>query len=365
MSPPSHHRPGGGFRNPWPSGRQHGFLGVLKWALVERTRRRIAGTMPDDARVTFPVVPSAFATPRAGAGRTSLTWVGHSTFLIQAAGRNILTDPVWGARASPVAFAGPRRRVPAAVAFEALPPIDVVLISHDHYDHLDEPTVRRLAAEHPGARWAAPLGVRAWLERRGVRVVTEHDWWDAVALEPDADAGAGARDGGAAPRLTATCVPAQHFSGRAVAGRDATLWCGWVLSWDDGVAEGGRRRAIYYVGDTGLHPAFAEIGARAGPFDLVLMPIGAYDPRWFMRPVHLDPEEAIEAYRAMTGAKTLGSGSPGPALVGMHWGTFKLTDEALDEPPRRTRAAWERAGLDSSSLWILAHGETRELNDSP
>jgi N-acyl-phosphatidylethanolamine-hydrolysing phospholipase D len=328
-----HHRPGGGFRNPWPTGKQHGIGGLLKWMLWDRVRQRFAGTLPNDGAVTFPAAAPAFTRPRANAAELTLTWVGHSTFLMQAGGRNVLTDPVWGERASPVSFAGPKRRVPAAVAFDALPPIDLILISHDHYDHLDRPTVRRLVAAHPAARWIAPLGVRAWLERRGVTMVTEHDWWDVV------DLGEG---------MAATCVPAQHFSGRGPTTRDSTLWCGWVVR--GGTAES--TRAIYYVGDTGLYSEIGEVGVRAGPFDAVLMPIGAYDPRWFMRPVHLDPEEAVDAYLTMGGTGT---------LVGMHWGTFKLTDEAIDEPPRRIRAAWQRAGLDERMLWVPRHGETKRI----
>jgi N-acyl-phosphatidylethanolamine-hydrolysing phospholipase D len=265
--------------------------------------------------------------------------LGHSTWLVQVGGRNVLLDPVWGERASPVGFAGPRRWAAPGVAFERLPPIDLVVLSHDHYDHFDDATLRRLAREHPEAAWLAPLGVAARLRARGAARVAELDWW-----------GEHAADG-----LRATCVPAQHFSGRTPFDRDSTLWCGWVLR----AAEGGR--AVWFVGDTGRHPEFGAIARRAGPFDLVLMPVGAYEPRWFMRPVHLDPEDAVAAYGEIAAACAEAHGGPPPLMAGMHWGTFKLTDEPIDEPPRRTAAAWKAAGLPTETLWMPAFGETRNL----
>ena len=323
----SHHRPGGGFRNPWPGTPQAGLLGLLKWVLVHRT------TNPppvDPPRSSFVRATPRHAHPRNAADRIALTWVGHSSWLVQLGGVNILTDPMWSDRASPVPFAGPRRWVPPGIPFDGLPPIDIVCQSHDHYDHLDRRTVRRLASRWPGATWLAPLGVGALLKRFGARDVRELDWWS------EADVGL----------AHATCVPARHFSGRGVRDRGRRLWCGWSIE------AGGRR--VLFAGDTALHPEFGEIARRVGPFDAVLMPIGAYEPRWFMQPVHMNPDEAVEAYRAVAAGGT-------PLLAGMHWGTFKLTDEAMDDPPRRARAAWARAGLPESRLWIPTHGETREL----
>jgi N-acyl-phosphatidylethanolamine-hydrolysing phospholipase D len=261
----------------------------------------------------------------------TLTWIGHSTFLVQIGGRNVLTDPVWAMRASPVSFAGPRRWVPPPLGLEALPPIDAIALSHNHYDHLDAGTVRRLAGLHPDAEWLVPLGLARFVRARGAARVAELDWWDA-------------RDAGP---LTLTCAPAQHFSSRHHADRDRTLWCSWVIR------AGGR--AVYFGGDSGLHPAFGAIGARLGPFDAALLPIGAYEPRWFMRPMHMNPEEAVAAFRALTTGD-------GRAVCGaMHWGTFKLTDEPMDEPPRRVRAAWAAAGLAVERLWVPTHGGTRVL----
>ena len=364
MTRPAHHDPAGGFRNPWPNGTLRGGVGdLLRWVVLERmlgvrTKRADDAAALDDAaepgadagtaprpgptrealRRAFPNVAPAFATPRAHADTLTATWVGHSTFLLQVGGLNVLTDPVWSERASPVSFAGPRRWTAPGVALDALPPIDVVLVSHDHYDHLDERTVRALVRAHPMARWVAPLGVGGWLARRGARSVVERDWWEEVDVAP------GAR---------ATCVPAQHFSGRKAGRRNDTLWCGWTLRVGSHV--------VYYAGDTGYFPEIGEVAHRAGgPFDLVLMPVGAYDPRWFMRPVHNDPEDAVRAYRDVVAGTSARADRP-TVMAAMHWGTFKLTDEPMDEPPERTRAAWAEAGLAEELLWVPGFGETRRI----
>jgi N-acyl-phosphatidylethanolamine-hydrolysing phospholipase D len=219
--------------------------------------------------------------------------------------------------------------VPPGVLFDALPPIDGVVLSHDHYDHLDAPTVRQLVERCPGAEWVAPLGVAEWLKRKGVAKVRELDWWDATRIGP----------------LTLTATPAQHFSGRRIDNRNGTLWCGWVMK--------SAAHSVFFAGDTGPHPVFPEIGQRLGPFDAVLMPIGAYDPEWFMGPVHINPEHAVAAFQA------LGQQAGEPTMVAMHWGTFQLTDEPMDEPPKRARDAWARAALAPHRLWIPSHGETR------
>ncbi len=328
---PPHHRPGGGFRNPWLGAVPGRIGGLLKWILVDRVLRPRA---PDPDAAVFGVADPGFAAPRAAPGQLTITWVGHASFLIQLGGCNVLTDPMWGERASPVTLAGPRRWVRPGIAFDRLPPIDAVVQSHNHYDHLDAGTVRRLASAHPGARWFVPLGLAAFVRARGVREVAEADWWER---------------GGAGP-LEVSCAPAQHFSARGPADRNRTLWCSWAVA-------AGKRR-IYFGGDSGYHPEFRRIGAQLGPFDATLLPIGAYEPRWFMRPVHMNPEEAVQAYRDLTAAD---STDDPPLFVAMHWGTFKLTDEPIDEPPRRVRAAWAAAGLPGGRLWVPAHGETRTL----
>ena len=323
---PSHHRPGGGFRNPWVDANAPAFGDVLRWMLVHRTTRPRPRD-PDPTAFIRRVQPT-FHLARAPAEVLTATWVGHSSVLLQLGGLNILTDPVWSTRASPVSFAGPRRWVPPAIDFAALPPIDIVLQSHNHYDHLDDRTVRRLALAQPDAEWLVPLGLAPFVEHRGVRRVTELDWWQEQQV-------------GA---VNTACTPAQHFSGRGFGDRGATLWCGWALA----AAQGQR---VFFAGDTGFHPEFASIAERYGPFDLALLPIGAYEPRWFMRAIHMNPEEAVEACRAL-GARV---------MIPIHWGTFKLTDEAMDEPPLRARAAWHQAGLPADGYRQLAHGGTLTL----
>lgn len=334
MTLPAHHRPGGGFRNPWPLQGQHGLSGVARW-MVQRLRRRLLGQLPAEPDPSaFRRMVAAVRSPRADRTQLLATWVGHSTFLLQVGDVNVLTDPMWGERASPVSFAGPRRWVPPGIPLEALPPIDLVLQSHDHYDHLDRGTVEWLGAHHPQAHWCAPRGVGARLRGFGIESVTELDWWETTSV-------AG---------LDILCTPARHFSGRGVHDRDATLWCGWCAT--------SPRHRVFVAGDTGPHPEFGRIAERAGPFDLVLMPIGAYEPRWFMGPVHVAPEEAVAACEEIRAVAAAGHRG---VVAAMHWGTFKLTDEAMDEPPRRMVDVWASRGLPAADLWVPAHGETRQI----
>jgi len=326
-APAAHHLPGGGFRNPWVD-IEHGFGDFLRWRL-ERARAPLPADPP---LASLPRAAPSFDVPRAAPGACTVTWVGHSTFLVQMGALNILTDPIWSATAGPLPGVGARRLVAPGCDFDALPPIDIVLLSHNHYDHCDDATVRRLVAAHPAARWVTTLGLAAWLARRGARHVVELDWWE----ETDA---AGAR---------IACLPAQHFSARSPFDRWRTLWGSFA------VRAGGR--SVYFGGDSGYHPEFTAIGGEYGPFDLSLLPIGAYEPRWFMRPMHMDPEEAVRAFGELNAGAAPGQR---PVMVAMHWGTFKLTDEPLDEPPRRARAAWARTGAAADDLWILPHGGTR------
>lgn len=330
-TPLPHRRPDGRFFNPWPGSVEHGLGSMLKWT-IERAR---AGRLGFRAHGTPPVpVRDARVDARPDARECRITWIGHSAFLIQTGGLNILTDPMFGDRASPVSFAGPRRLSPPGIALDALPPIDVVLQSHDHYDHFDTGSIRAIARRSPAAVWCAPLGLEAPLRALGVRHVVERDWLESAEPVP------GAR---------VSCVPARHFSGRTITGRNTTLWCGWTL-------HAGAHR-IYFAGDSAFHSGFADVGRRDGPFDAVLMPIGAYDPQWFMSAVHMDPEEAVAAFTLVRSAHP---GHP-CVMAAMHWGTFVLTDEPVDEPPRRARAAWERGSLDARDLWIFSPGETRAL----
>jgi L-ascorbate metabolism protein UlaG (beta-lactamase superfamily) len=241
--------------------------------------------------------------PWARAPETGLraTWLGHSTLLIEIDGARVLTDPVWGERASPLRFAGPKRFQPVPVPIAALPPLDAVVISHDHYDHLDVPTVVELARR--GTPIYTSLGVGAHLEAAGVPAerVVELDWWESEGV-PGRD-------------LRITAAPSQHFSGRGVGDRNRTLWSSLALT--------GPRHRVFFSGDTGLTPEYAEIAARLGPFDLVMLEVGAFHPAW--GDIHLGPDNALEALAL------LGGGS----FLPVHWGTFNLAIHAWDEPAER------------------------------
>ncbi|MDB4906392.1 MAG: hypothetical protein JWO05_1176 [Gemmatimonadetes bacterium] len=302
------------------------------WRWQWQRRRNGVPKQPDPG--VFPLVRPEFSRPRAERGVVNATWLGHSTTLLQLGLVNVLLDPMFSERASPVAFAGPKRWVAPPVGIEELPPIDVIVVTHNHYDHFDETSIRALARRHPDAQWVTSLGLAAPLHALGARNVTEMAWWDARAIAtPNGNVHVG-------------CTPAQHFSARGLFDRNETLWSGFTLR----TAEAN----VYFAGDTGLHPEFAKIRERFGPFDLLVIPIGAYNPRWFMKVVHMNPDDAMIAYRA------LADGVAVPMLA-VHWGTFKLTDEPMDEPPRLMRELWEKESLPAPALWVLKHGETRAL----
>jgi len=252
----------------------------------------------------------------------SVTWIGHSTLLVRMDGVTLLTDPIFSERASPVGFAGPKRLVPPGIPLSELPPIDFVTLSHDHYDHTDLPSIAALAQR--GTRFIVPLAMGELVRGAGGEAV-ELDWWQTTEI-------AGVR---------VHCVPAQHFSGRSGLTHNERLWAGWVVE--------GPTHRFYHAGDTGYFDGFKEIGSRLGPIDLAAIPIGAYDPPSIMRYVHINPEEAIHAAADLRATR----------VVGMHWGTFDLTDEPLDEPPRRFHAAAARSGRDAEHAWTLDVGETR------
>jgi N-acyl-phosphatidylethanolamine-hydrolysing phospholipase D len=250
------------------------------------------------------------------------TWIGHSTFLVQMHGVNVLTDPHWGNRASPVSFAGPRRLIPPGMRFEDLPPIHAVVISHDHYDHLDTATVQRLARDHHPT-FFVPLGIKAWLADLGIRDVVELDWWQSQAFHG----------------LVFTCTPAQHSSGRGLNDQNLRLWSSWVITAPD--------RRFFFAGDTGYDPSLQEIGRRLGPFDLAAIPIGGYSSHTQRHPNHVNPEEAVALFRDLRGR----------VMVPMHWGTFDMNMEPFKEPPERMMNEALRRGLDTR-MAPLSPGQT-------
>lgn len=326
---PKHHAPDGTFRNPWPDSEPHGTMDVLRWVRDRRGMTRA----PTPLRGSFPTTTPILSQPRAGSAEYTATWVGHATILLQMGGLNVLTDPMFSERAFPMQWLGPRRVMAPALSINALPPIDVVLLSHSHYDHLDKPAVKQIARAHTHATWVVPLGLARYVRGWGAQEIIELDWWQAVETHG----------------LRATATPARHFSARRLGDRNKSLWCGYALEMN------GKR--AYFAGDTAYHPEFGEIGSKCGPFALAMMPVGAYNPRWFMERVHMDPEESVQAFTDIVSAHV---DAPLPLMLGVHWGTFRLTDEPMDEPPRRTRDRWRAVGLDESRLWIAKFGETHD-----
>lgn len=315
---PAHHGENG-FINTDPGFAEAGFDEMAPW---------IAGKLTD----VFSKAPKADIPREVNDGSAlreqrpyTVTWIGHSTVLVQMEGRTILTDPVWSTKVGPFKWAGSPRVSEPGLAIENLPPVDIVLISHNHYDHLDEASIEELADRNPNAAFFVPLRVRDWFEDKGIRNVEEYDWWE----------------GGSHKGLKIVCTPAQHFSGRWINDRNQSLWCSWVVT--------GKKR-LYFGGDSGYCSHFANIGKRFGPFDLTLIPIGAYEPRKLMSPVHMNPAEAVQTHLDLRGR----------TMVGIHWGTFVLTDEPMEEPPKKLAEAAEAKGLNKGECVAMKLGETRE-----
>jgi N-acyl-phosphatidylethanolamine-hydrolysing phospholipase D len=298
----------GEFFNPWERMSFSMWRG-LRWWLLDRN--------PHDKSRT-PLVPRVHNTGRhlaEPAAAPTITWVGHATLAIHEGREVVLTDPHFGERAL-----WPRRLHPPGIPVGAVPDHAIAVISHTHYDHLDEPSVRALPAS---VTWFVPLGVGRFIRAWGRERVVELDWWQS------------ARHG----EWTLTCLPSQHWSLRWGQARNETLWCSWLI-------DSGRHR-YYFAGDTGWFEGFAEYGRRFAPIDAALLPIGAYEPRWFMRYQHMNPDEAYQAFLALRARY----------MVAMHWGTFDLTDEPLDLPPKALTEAVRARGGEQNRVQVLAIGE--------
>ena len=336
--PLSDHCNGKTFFNPGQRA-ERGLLGLLRWKLTSR-----ASPWPRWVELA----PSA-PPPPAGEGEIVATWINHATFLLQTPSGNFLTDPVFSERTSPVSWAGPRRVHAPGVAFDDLPKIDGVLLSHDHYDHCDLPTLQRLASTHQPLV-LAPLGHRALLAAAGITRVVDLDWWQTHAWTPGisvtltpARHWCRRRAGGTNHRLWAPRIHPKHtpISCRRAGGTNHRLWGGFFLR--------SGAQSAYFVGDSGYDAAlFPLISERLGAPDLALIPIGAYEPRWFMRSAHMNPAESVQVHRDL-GAKV---------SVGMHWGCWRLTDEGRDDPPRALAEARQAAGIAEADFRILTPGES-------
>jgi len=289
-----------------------GLLELLRWKLTSRPERS-PGFISD--------VEQSIPPRRVEGSGLRTTLVNHSTVLLQQRGCNILTDPIWSERASPLSSIGPRRRRKPGVSWEDLPPIDTVLISHNHYDHLDLPTLRRLAARGDST-FIVPAGGARLLRRKNIGPAHEMDWGDRLSLR----------------NLTIHCVPALHFSSRGISDRNQTLWCGYVIEC--------RERLVYFAGDTGFGRHFAQIREKFGSPRLALLPIGAYEPRWFMAPIHMGPDEAVRAHDILA-ART---------SIAIHHGTFQLADEGLDTPRQQLIACARH-----DSFLVLKNGQFADI----
>lgn len=316
-------QPGPPYRNNYPHADKASFL-AWQW---ERWRQGVPAAPAGGWDIPFQRTdPAALRRPDAN---PAVTWLGHATMLVRLAGQTMLFDPIFSDRASPVGFLGPRRAVPLPIDPAELPRIDLVMVSHNHYDHLDVATVQRLAAQPGGPpRFLVPAGLKAWFAALGIASVDEYRWWERTAAGP----------------LTVHFVPVQHWSRRRLDDSNATLWGGWVVE--------GEGLRLIHTGDTGYSQDFRDIGERLGPFDLAFIPIGAYAPRWFMKTMHVDVPDALQVRSDLRALRA----------IGMHWGTFEgLTDEPLDEPPRELARLRAERGLRPEQFDVMAIGETRRI----
>jgi N-acyl-phosphatidylethanolamine-hydrolysing phospholipase D len=330
---PAHHRVEG-FQNNYIEFERPGLLDLLNW----RWQSARQGLPRAPARPT-PTLKAdlAFIRANALAGGTmqpAVTWIGHATALAQLGGINLLTDPMFSERASPVQWAGPQRAQPPGVALVDLPRIDVVVISHNHYDHFDEASLRALNRQPGGPPlFLVPLGLKAWLGANHIQNVVELDWWQSHRVGS----------------VEFVLTPAQHWSGRGLGDSLQTLWGSWAVFAPD--------LHLFFAGDTGYSKDFRDIqrhfADRQGErgFDIALLPVGAYQPRWFMAQQHVDPLEAVRIHLDLRARVSMG----------IHWGTFALSDESLDQPPADLAAARRTMGLEDHQFFVLAIGETRRL----
>ncbi|KAM9777960.1 N-acyl-phosphatidylethanolamine-hydrolyzing phospholipase D [Neosynchiropus ocellatus] len=323
--------------NPWPTWRFPSSSSLLRFLLLDQD----CSDVPSDTETLnskLPVVEPFFIKNPAQCGAGSglrVTWLGHASVLVELDGLNILTDPIFSQRASPLQFLGPKRFRGPPCRVEQLPRIHAVLISHSHYDHLDLPTVKSLNSRFGSQlRWFVPLGLLDWMVKAGCEDVMELDWWEQSCVPGRDD-------------VSFVCTPAQHWSKRTPLDTNKALWGSWSVIGPD--------HRFFFAGDTGYCSSFLEIGRQFGPFDLAAIPIGAYQPREVMRGQHVDPEEAVQIHQDVQAKQS----------VAVHWGTFALAHEFYLEPPQRLREVLERKGFHPGCFFTLSHGESRLIRDQP
>ena len=341
----SHHTPIG-FRNNYSQQVAKPLTDLLRWRLQawrddlpKPPESPTPTVLPDLARLRANSTAGKLqAGSPANLPSPSVTWIGHATALVQSGGLNMLTDPVFSDRASPVQFLGPRRAQPPGIALNDLPPVDVILVSHNHYDHLDRVSAVMLNERSQGRTlFLVPLGNKPWMADLGIRNVIELDWWESHVHRG----------------VEFHLVPVQHWSARGMGDRNQTLWGGWAVFAPD--------MHWYFSGDAGYSRDFADTRQRYAArhngrgFDLALLAIGAYEPRWFMQAQHINPAEAVQAHRDLGARQSLG----------VHWGTFNLTDEPLDQPPKDLAQARSQQGLAEQDFFVIKIGETLWLTPRP
>ena len=318
---PSHHLENGTFTNSNGLANNKKFKELIKWS----TEKKETKAVPID----FEIVEPNYSIINKTNNAYGITWIGHASFLYQNKELNILMDPHCTSRASPINFAGPKRYIKPAMELEELPKIDLVTISHNHYDHLDLKTVRWIAKKNPNALFLVPLGMKKWFLNQSITNVVELDWWKKYKKGD----------------TTITFTPVQHWSSRTLFDRNESLWGGWHFK--------NSHHSLIHWGDTGYSDDFKETNKRLGSVDLALIPIGAYAPRWFMKFSHMNPQEAVQAFIDLKAKKA----------IGMHWGTFILTDEPVDEPPKMLKEEVKKELIDDEVFTVMKHGETIDLNN--
>ncbi|KAM8972107.1 N-acyl-phosphatidylethanolamine-hydrolyzing phospholipase D [Pelodytes ibericus] len=325
----------GRFVNPWPTWKTPTFRSALRWAVSEKNNSSVPSSK-EEIDKKLPVVEPYFIHHPEIAGKTKngirVTWLGHASVMVEMDELIFLTDPIFSQRASPISFVGPKRFREPPCTVAQLPKIDAVVISHNHYDHLDYNTVLSLN-ERFGTelRWFVPLGLLSWMQSCGCENVIELDWWEQNCV-PGHD------------EVTFVFTPSQHWCKRTAFDDNKVLWGSWSIL--------GPSNRFFFAGDTGYCAAFEEIGKRFGPFDVAAIPIGAYEPRWFMKSQHVDPEEAVRIHADVRANSSLG----------IHWGTFALANEHYLDPPIKLSEALQQYGLNPDDFFVLNHGESRHFN---